>query len=86
MLFKDLQDPWVWLVSLAQLVNLVFQVSRVTKVTPVQWDPEEQEDPQVSTVPQVKLDVPEMMVSAVNLDQSAKRVTKVSRDFQVFQE
>lgn len=55
-------------------------------MTPVRWDPEEPEDPQVLTVPQVKLDVPETMVSAVNPVQSAKRVTKDSRDFQVFQE
>jgi hypothetical protein len=67
-------------------VNLVFQVSRVTRVIPVRWDPEEPEDPQVSTVPQVKLDVPETTVFAVNPVQSAKRVTKDSRDFQVFQE
>lgn len=55
-------------------------------MTPVRWDLEVPEDRQVSMVPQVKLDVPEMMVFVVNLVQSAKRVTKDSRDFQVFQE
>lgn len=55
-------------------------------MTPVRWDLEVPEDHQVSMVPQVKLDVPEMMVFVVNLVQSAKRVTKDSRDFQVFQE
>jgi len=67
-------------------VNLVSEVSKETKVTPVRWDLEVPEDHQVSMVPQVKLDVPEMMVFVVNLVQSAKRVTKDLRDFQVFQE
>jgi len=61
-------------------------VSREVKATLVLWDLGEQEDPQVSTVPLVKQDVLETMVSAESLVPSVRRETKVSKDCLVYQE